>query len=146
MSHPKLEDLLRRDRRYPFEAYEFVFNALSHTQRLLDRVPPEGLRFLAEMKNPTREKRHHVSGPELLEGVRDLARQEFGLMARIVFRLWGINTTDDIGEIVFNLIDAELMSQTDEDHRADFHAVYDMETALTEGYVISGRPEGEDEV
>jgi uncharacterized repeat protein (TIGR04138 family) len=147
MSHPKLEELLRRDTRYPFEAYEFVFNALAHTQRLLDRVPPDELRFpLAETRKPPPTKEYHVSGPELLAGVRDLAQQEFGLMARVVFRLWGINKTDDIGEIVFNLIDAELMSQTAEDNRADFHNVYDMETALLEGYVISGRPEGEDEL
>lgn len=141
MSHPKLEELLRRDTRYPFEAYEFVFNALGFTQRRLDRVPPK-----PRAKDTDAVKEHHVSGPELLDGVRELALREFGLMARTVFRLWGINTTDDIGSIVFNLIDAELMSQTDQDHRQDFHAVYDMDAALSEGYVISGRPEGEDDL
>ncbi len=141
MSQPKLEALLRRDTRYPFEAYEFVFNALGHTQRLRETHPPArpGKRPAAS------SEQHHVSGPELLEGVRDLALREFGLLARTVFRLWGINTTDDIGEIVFNLIDAELMSRTDEDRRSDFHNVYDMDRALTEGYEISARPEDEAE-
>ena len=53
-----------------------------------------------------------MRGPELLGGVRDLALQEFGLMARTVFRMWGVNSTADFGEIVFNLIDAGLMSKT----------------------------------
>jgi uncharacterized repeat protein (TIGR04138 family) len=121
MHHPKIEDLIRRDPRYALEAYEFVFAALSHTQRMLGR------RVLLE---PGQEEEHHVSGPQLLDGVRDLALREFGLMARTVFRLWGINATADFGEIVFNLIAAGLMSKTDRDDRRDFHDVYDLDEAL----------------
>src|ERR1700685_2259353 len=98
----KLIDLTRRDPRYAYEAYEFVFQALEHTQKLLGREPPN------ENTDPN-EPRHHVAGPQLLEGIRVCALQEFGLMARVVFQLWGIHRTDDFGEIVFNLIDAELM-------------------------------------
>ena len=54
---------------------------------------------------------------QLLDGLRLYALREFGLMARVVFRMWGITRTDDFGEIVFNLIDAELMSKTTEDTR-----------------------------
>src|SRR5262249_54813684 len=79
---------------------------------------------------------HHVTGPELLDGVRDLALREFGLMARTVFRIWGINRTADIGEIVFNLVEEKLMSKTDRDSRTDFEGVYDLDTALTQGYRI----------
>src|SRR5438067_10905554 len=80
--HPKLEEMVRRDPRYPLEAYEFVFAALTHTQRQLGRNPsPE----------PGHEDEHHVSGQQLLEGIRDLALREFGLLARTVLRLWGIN-------------------------------------------------------
>src|SRR6478609_2974143 len=123
MHHPKIEDLIRRDPRYPLEAYEFVFSALSHTQRLLGRGPaPE----------QAREDEHHVSGQQLLEGARDLALREFGLMARVVFSFWGINRTDDFGEIVFNLISAGLMSKTDRDDRIDFHDVYDLDDVLAD--------------
>src|SRR5436853_2465738 len=116
MHHPKLDDLIRRDSRYPLEAYEFLYAALEHSQKMLQRLPPEG-------RLP--EEEHHVSGPELLDGVRDLALREFGLMARTVFRLWGINRTDDFGEMVFNLVEAGLMSKTSDDQRQDFHNVYD---------------------
>jgi uncharacterized repeat protein (TIGR04138 family) len=130
MHHPGLAEVVRRDPRYAYEAYEFVFEALAHTQKLLNRMPPEG---------PGGETagQHHVSGRELLDGVKDLARREFGLMARTVFKLWGVNRTDDFGEIIFNLIDANLLSKTDSDSKADFHGVYDLDRALTEDYAIS---------
>jgi uncharacterized repeat protein (TIGR04138 family) len=130
MHHPKLAEIVRRDPRYAYEAYEFVFAALTHAQKMLGRLPREEASAEAEVQ-------HHVSGPELLQGVRDLALREFGMMARIVFRRWGINETDDFGEIVFNLVDATLMSRTSEDTRRDFHAVYDLDRALLDGYRIN---------
>jgi uncharacterized repeat protein (TIGR04138 family) len=57
-------------------------------------------------------------------------------MARVVFRLWGIERTDDFGDIVFNLIAAGLMSKTDEDSRGDFHNVFDLDQALVRDYRI----------
>jgi uncharacterized repeat protein (TIGR04138 family) len=140
MHQPEIAGIVRQDPRYPYEAYEFMFEALSHTQKTLGRVPEEGER------DPGPQ--HHVSGPELLQGACNLAREEFGLMAKTVFRQWGIRRTDDIGEIIFNLIEAELLSRTDSDHRSDFHNVFDIEKALTEGFTISldaagGRKRGE---
>lgn len=127
MHHPKLDELVRRDPRYAYEAYEFLFAALTHTQRQLDRLPP---------RDCTGEIEYHVSGPELLEGVRDLALREFGLMARTVFRVWGINHTADFGEIVFNLVEANLMSKTAQDNRRDFIDVYDLDRVLVEEFRI----------
>lgn len=129
MHHAGLAEVVGRDPRYAYEAYEFVYEALNHTQKLLGRVATSDL--------PTgAEKHHHVSGKELLEGIRELALREFGLMARTVFQLWGIQRTDDFGEIVFNLVEAGLMSRTDEDTRQDFHQVYDLDHALVQGYRI----------
>src|SRR4051794_17267903 len=128
MFHAGIAEVVRRDPRYAYEAYEFVFAALQHTQKRLGRVPAEGT---AE-PGP----HHHVRGRELLEGVRDLARREFGLMARTVFHQWGIDRTDDFGEIVFNLVASGLMSKTDEDGPEDFHEIYDLDRALTDGYEI----------
>ena len=132
--HAGLMDLVQRDARYSYEAYEFLFHALHHTQKLLGREPPEP----AEGTSLDQvDKRHHVSGQELVHGVRDLALREFGLMARTVFRQWGIQRTDDFGEMVFNLVEAGLMSKTDEDTRADFHDVFDLDRALEADYRIS---------
>ncbi len=130
-----LEEVVERDPRYPYEAYEFIFAALAHTQKLLGRLPHEEAEE-DEAGDAEAEPCHHVSGAELLHGVRDLALREFGLMARTVFRMWGINNTSDFGEIVFNLIEAGLMSKTDEDTRADFADVYDLDEALVHDYHI----------
>jgi uncharacterized repeat protein (TIGR04138 family) len=132
MHHPKLAELVRRDPRYAYEAYEFVFAALAHTLQKLGRAAPEEP---GEEPGPD----CHVSGPQLLDGVRDLALREFGFLARTVFHQWGIDRTDDFGEIVFNLVEAGLMSKTDTDSRQDFHAVYDLDQALVRDYQF--RPE-----
>ena len=126
MQHPEIAEMVRRDPRYPYEAYEFMFEVLGHTQKMLGRIPCDR----------EEEPEHHVSGPELLRGAVDLAREEFGLLARTVFHLWGIQRTGDIGELIFNLIDSRLLSKTESDHRSDFENVFDLDRALTEGFTI----------
>ena len=119
---PKLAAVVRDDPRYAYEAYEFVFHAIGVTHRVLGKDPPR--------EGEAVTKRHHVSGQELLEGIRQLALAEFGMLAKTVFRIWGVKKTDDWGNIVFNLIEAELMNKTSEDRLDDFHAVYDFDKAL----------------
>jgi uncharacterized repeat protein (TIGR04138 family) len=131
MHHSGLAEVVRKDPRYAYEAYEFVFAALHHTQKMLGRQPREA----GDPAEPL-ELHHHVAGPELLAGVRELALQEFGLMARTVFHMWGIHKTDDFGEIVFNLVESNLMSKTSEDSREDFRGVYDLDQALMKDYRI----------
>jgi uncharacterized repeat protein (TIGR04138 family) len=130
--HAGLMEVVQRDPRYAYEAYEFLFQALHHTQKKLGREPPETVQGEA----PPADRRYHVSGKELMHGVRDLALREFGLMARTVLHQWGVKRTDDFGEMVFNLVEAGLMSKTDEDTRADFHAVFDLDQALVQAYNI----------
>jgi uncharacterized repeat protein (TIGR04138 family) len=134
MHYSELEEVVHRDPRYAYEAYEFVYAALAHTQKMLG-LPQAG--------DADKEQTQHVSGRQLLDGARDLALREFGLMARTVFRLWGINRTDDFGEIVFNLVEAQLMSKTDEDTRADFREVYDLDQALVQDFRIELKEETE---
>lgn len=119
---PKLTAILERDSRYAYEAYEFVDRALQFTQKRLGRERTN--------EAPPGDPRLHVHGRELLAGIRDLALIEFGMMARTVFRMWGIERTDDFGNIVFNLIDAGLMSKSDEDRPDDFRDVFDFDQAL----------------
>jgi uncharacterized repeat protein (TIGR04138 family) len=130
---PVLEEVVRRDPRYTYEAYEFVFLALEFTQNQLDRKTQED----AEGESEGEGDSHHVSGPELLDGIRELALRDFGLMARTVFRHWGINKTDDFGNIVFNLIEANLMSKTEGDDPRDFCDVYDLDRALVHEFHIT---------
>lgn len=128
----KLAKVVEKDRRYAYEAYEFVFQALYHTQKLLGREPPSG----SSEEELAADPKNHVSGQELLRGVCSLARKDFGLMAPAVFRQWGIRKTDDFGEIVFNLVEGELMSKTEEDTRNDFRNLFDLEEELLRDYRI----------
>lgn len=121
-------EIAERDGRYPPEAFEFVKDALKHAQHMFDKgVPPEG--------EPPGDE-YHISGRELLEGLCDLARREFGLMASVVFERWGVRRTDDFGEIVFALIEAGVLAGSENDRKDDFQGIFDLETALTEGYRI----------
>ena len=72
----------------------------------------------------------HVAGPELLEGVRQYALREFGPMVLTVFESWGIRNCEDIGHMVFNLINAGIFGKTEEDSLEDFKNVYDFKDAF----------------
>ena len=129
MSQLRLAEVVQRDPRFAYEAYDFVFAGLEHTQKMLGRVPGENAATPAGVE-------HHVSGRELVEGIRDLALREFGLMARIVFRMWGIKNTVDFGDIVFNLVEEKLMSKTDQDNREDFRDIFDIDHDLVQDFQI----------
>lgn len=107
----KLAALLRKDTRFRREAYQFVQEALEFTRRKLTR-------------------RGHVTGRELSEGVRDLAIERFGMLARTVLIQWGIRSTCNVGDVVYNMIDAKIMVKQDSDNREDFDNVFDFETAF----------------
>ncbi|MBM3993830.1 MAG: hypothetical protein FJ303_06715 [Planctomycetes bacterium] len=122
----KLDPIIRRDPRYAYEVYEFVFHGLEHAQKLLGR----------DESSHTEDTSFHVTPRQLVEGICHLARIEFGLMAPVVFRMWGVRNTSDFGEVVFNLIDAELMSRTPDDNRADFDDLFDLDDALVHDFRI----------
>lgn len=131
MHHPKINEIIKKDSRFPYEAYEFLFQALAYTQKNLGKAKPQ------EGSEPTVE--HHVSGRELIEGIRKYALEEFGLMARCVFHQWGIHKTGDFGDMVFNLVEHGLMSKTDKDSKEDFEDIFDIQNHLMDGYQIMSR-------
>jgi uncharacterized repeat protein (TIGR04138 family) len=112
-------DALREShRRYAREAYGFVVGALGETVRAL---PAE------RAADPARR---HLSGRELLAGVVLLARREFGAMAPMVFREWGVRAGEDVGEIVFELVRAGQLSARPEDTMEDFRGDFDLAAEL----------------
>src|ERR1022692_3883522 len=128
----KLMEVAARDPRYAYEAYDFILKALDYTEAMLGR------RLAAKTADEKQDPRQgqHVKSQELLEGIRALALREFGLMARTVFRMWGVEATEDFGQIVFNLVEAGLIHKTDEETVDDFKGVFDCEEALERGYTI----------
>src|SRR5262249_54579177 len=111
-----LESILRKDHRYPRDAYQFVREALDHTQKQVAKGGKETVR--------------HVSGQELLAGIREFALQEYGPMTQAVLEEWGVRRCEDFGEIVFNMVESDLLAKTKSDSREDFKGGYDFEEAF----------------
>ena len=78
-----------------------------------------------------------MTGRELCEAVRRLALRQYGLMAAAVLSHWGIRSTSDIGDIVYNMIATGDLEKTPSDSRADFNNVFDFETALRPKLVLA---------
>lgn len=80
----------------------------------------------------------HVSGEELMEGIRQLAIDLFGPLTLMVFDHWNVTATDDFGRMVFRLVECGLLRKTDEDRFEDFVGVYDIrETFAPEALVAA---------
>ncbi|MDP8265883.1 MAG: hypothetical protein P9M07_02920 [Candidatus Aceula meridiana] len=110
-----VETIYAKDTRYSHEAYEFLMEALNFTQKKFRRSK-------------------HVSGEELLKGAQELLQEKFGLMTLTVLEHWGIKTTEDFGNMVFNLVEHKILSKTDEDSIKDFKDGYDFQKVFGHGY------------
>ncbi len=117
--------VLAKDPRYPRDAYLFVKDALDHTQKIV----------LKENKGEMR----HVTGQELLGGIRDYALVQFGPMTQMVFEEWGIKRCEDFGEIVFNMVEIGLLGKTEKDSREDFGGGYDFNDAFRKPFLPSSK-------
>jgi len=135
-SHP-IAELLRRDDRYAFDAYVFVFEALNYAQKKLGMgrdCPSEPAASCGEEDEDAPER--HVTGQELCEAIRLFAVEQYGYMAKTVLGSWGVRRTGDFGEIVFNLIRIGQMRKTPTDCREDFEDVYDFDVAFRKEFRI----------
>ncbi len=111
-----LDSIVASDPRYQRDAYAFLRDALDFTTKQQKKVKGVSVR--------------HVTGPELLDGVRQYALKEFGPLVMTVFDNWGIHSCEDIGNMVFNLIGAGVFGKTEDDSIEDFKNVYDFGEAF----------------
>ncbi len=137
MLDPAIAQLLKDDRRYPLEAYIFVFEALHYAQHSLGlgtECPSEPVVALADDEEPGPQR--HVTGQQLCEAIRQFALEQYGYMTKLVLGNWGLQTTGDFGEIVFNLIRIGRMRKTPHDRREDFENVFDFDAAFRQEFRI----------
>lgn len=124
MSHDRtlearIDELASADERYAPDAYHFVFRALDW---VLDRRQEHGVGTADG----------HVPAVDLLDGLRDYALDLFGPLARLVLERWGVHCTEDFGEIVFGLVDCQLLNKQDSDRKSDFSGGYSFREAFDE--------------
>lgn len=128
MIPPKsVEEVAAKVGEYAADAFYFVQDGLVTTARKL-----HGPR----QKN----QRRHLTGQQLAIGLRDIAVDQWGMLARTVLERWGIHSTMDFGRIVYAMIDARLMGKAPEDSLEDFRNVYDFRTAFDKSYRIETQP------
>lgn len=119
--------ICKEDSRFDRKAYDFVRQALDHTVKEVKRKQPERT-----------GKSQHVSGAELLIGIRDYALDQYGPLAKTVLTTWGIRRCSDFGDIVFNLIEYNVFSKTENDRREDFANIYDFDEAFVKPFLPAG--------
>ena len=117
-----VQQILAKDSRYHREAYKFIRDALEHTKKTVGK------------------KVLHVTGQQLLTGIREFGLNQFGPMAMTVFEEWGINSCKDFGEIVFNLVDNGVLAKTESDSRADFAEGYTFWDAFRKPFLPAAKP------
>lgn len=141
MRHPDLEKLVESDSTWPYEAYEFVLNSLDHAARTVQEAQ-DSLRdetkseMESEIGSPGAEGGMHVDGRQIALAARAIAQEEFGQMAPVVFRQWGIQSTADLGRIIFKLIDIGLLNKNEKDSIEDFVGIYEIPEDLLAGFEI----------
>jgi uncharacterized repeat protein (TIGR04138 family) len=119
---------------YPIEAFEFVQQGLTYTVNKIHGAE-EQPRPKTRGRGPGDPSRH-VDGPQLCAGLRELALQNWGLLARTVLKRWNVTKTSDFGRIVFALVASGYMQKTQNDTLDDFRDVYDFAAAFEDGYRI----------
>ena len=106
-----IRNLAERRGVFRSEAYFFVLEALENAMASMD-------------------ERGHITGEDLLDWIRDLGQERFGIMAGDVFNAWGVKATIDFGRIVFHLVEAGLLRKRDEDSLSDFIDKFDFQDAF----------------
>ncbi len=115
-----IDTILKQDSRYDRDSYYFVREGLDFTLKMLKKNA---------QSQPTQR---HVSGQELLEGLRRYVIEQFGPMAKTVLAYWGIHRCDDFGEVVFNMVEKGILGKTEQDSREDFKGGYDFDEAFVQ--------------
>ena len=118
----ELEKIVAKDPRYTREAYLFVREALDHTQKIIGKPPKD-------------DAPRHVSGQQVLNGIREYGLQQYGPMTMAVLNEWGLRCCEDFGEIVFNMVENSLLAKTEQDTRDDFKGGYSFEDAFRKPFV-----------
>lgn len=98
-------------------------------------LPPDITKALRQMGGCDRMNRH-VTGQQLCWAIRDTALSRWGLMARGVLARWNITTTEDIGNIIFALVESGWLQKQPTDTLGDFDHVFDFAEAFDRNYQI----------
>jgi uncharacterized repeat protein (TIGR04138 family) len=115
-----MDEVIRQDGRYPADAYTFLYEGLGRAVEVAYGKEPLG-------------GHHHVTGRQLCTALRDLAIEKWGMLAPAVLKRWNIHATIDFGNMIYLLVENNIMGKTPEDSIEDFRDVYDFAAAFDIG-------------
>lgn len=124
-----IELICKEDGRYDRKAYTFIRQGLDHTVKEIRKKDAE-----------KSQRSRHVTGPELLEGLRTYSLEQYGPLTKTVLNSWGIKRCQDFGDLVFNLIEYNVFSKTESDKREDFADIYTFEDAFVKPFLPKKKP------
>jgi uncharacterized repeat protein (TIGR04138 family) len=125
LDFPEVVALIRKeDPRFDRKAYDFVRQGLDHAVKELKKKDSARIARTA-----------HVTGPELLEGLRAYALDQYGPLSKTVLNSWGVKRCSDFGDIVFNMIEYNVLSKTENDRREDFSDIYSFDEAFVKPFL-----------
>ncbi|MEZ5405144.1 MAG: hypothetical protein R3F23_02895 [Verrucomicrobiia bacterium] len=122
-----LEQIVVLDSRYSIDAYQFIKEALDFTTKILKKN---------SSKNSAPQ---HISGQELLEGIRIYTLKQYGPMGKTLLEYWGLRQCEDFGQIVFNLVNLGVFGKTESDSLEDFKKGYDFDEAFVKPFLPEER-------
>ena len=128
-----IELICKEDARYDRKAYTFIRQGLDHTVKEIRKKDAEKA-----------QRSRHVTGPELLDGLRLYALEQYGPLTMTVLNAWGVKRCQDFGELVFNLIEYNVFSKTENDKREDFADIYTFEDAFVKPFLPARKPRAAD--
>lgn len=134
----RLRTLLAEDPRYKFEAYQFIREALQYAQEHL----PELSQAACVGESSSAQRPRHITGQQLCEACRLYGLEQYGFLTTMVLGKWGVHSTSDFGEMVYNLIRIEEMRKSESDRREDFDDVYSFNEAFEPSFEVS--PQGDE--
>ena len=114
--------ICEEDDRYPPEAYTFMRKAVDYTSKKKIREK--------------HDKDAHISTNELVDGIKSFALTEYGPMTRFVLSKLGIHSTEDFGNIIFNLIEFKIFGSNENDDQDDFKDAYSFDDAFDKPFYV----------
>ena len=141
--HRALIELMKNDQRFKFDAYLFVRDGLAYAQDVLKMGTTESAAEKSDAAEVSGDEEsdlqleRHLTGQQLSEAIRQHALEQYGYMAKTVLNSWGITTTSDFGDIVYNMIRVGLMKKSESDRREDFNDVFDFDEDFRQQFQIT---------
>ena len=94
-------------------------------------------RRMSSFGTPLNSPKRNLVSVSRWEAIRQYGIEQYGYMAKVVLNSWGVTSTGDFGDVVYNLITIGLMKKSKSDRREDFDNCFDFDEAFQQQFQIT---------